>query len=250
MNGKPSVAVITVVYNAETLIERTMKSVLEQSWQGLTHIVVDGLSADKTLALVNQYRRPELEVYSERDHGIYDAMNKGLLAARTDYVMFLNAGDTFYANDVLQKIFAEVANADFYYGNTAVVNNNGEVLADRRHSPPEELDWKSFQFGMSVSHQSMVVRRALCEPYDLQYKISADIDWTIRILKKARHIVNTQIYISKFLEGGVSASGRKLGWKERFDIFNKHYGLVRNLINHSWIALRYLLHKATGRNMT
>jgi glycosyltransferase involved in cell wall biosynthesis len=250
MNDSPLCSVITVVYNAEKLVERTLRSVQEQTLQSYEHLIIDGASSDDTLQIVERYKRPGLEVYSERDKGIYDAMNKGMRKARGRFVIFMNAGDEFYDVNVLERALAGNEAADFIYGQTTVVDEQGNVLGDRRLAPPETLTWRSLQLGMCVSHQSIFVRRELVEDYNLNYRISADIDWTIRMLRKSKRIVNAHIHISKFLEGGVSASRRKLGLKERFHIMREHYGLATTLFNHLVILLRYPLQRMTRKSMT
>lgn len=250
MNDAPLCSIITVVYNAESLVERTMRSVKAQTFQSCEHIVIDGASKDGTLAVVKQFERPQLRVFSEPDKGIYDAMNKGLKHAKGRFVIFMNGGDEFFDEHVLQRALERNEDADFIYGETAVVDEQGHVLGDRRLKPPARLNWRSLQRGMCVSHQSILVRRELTEPYDLEYKISGDIDWTIRMLRKSKSIVNAGCYISKFLEGGVSASRRKQGLKERFQIMRKHYGLLTTLLNHLFILLRYPVHRLTKRSMT
>ncbi len=250
MTEAPLCSIITVVYNAESLIERTIFSVQKQTLQSFEHIIIDGASTDGTLKVVERYASPTRRVYSERDSGIYDAMNKGLNHARGVFIIFMNAGDEFYDENVLHKAIVGNEDVDFIYGETAVVDEKGNVLGDRRLKPPAVLTWKSLQRGMCVSHQSIFVRRELAEPFDLHYKISGDIDWTIRMLRKSKRIVNARCYVSKFLEGGVSASRRKQGLKERFRIMSKHYGIFTTLFNHLVILLRYPLHRLTRKSMT
>jgi glycosyltransferase involved in cell wall biosynthesis len=247
---EPVVTVITVVFQAEELIGRTMESVVRQTLPGIEHLVIDGASVDKTLEIVRSHSRPALRWISEPDHGIYDAMNKGLNLARGRYVIFMNAGDEFAADNVLEKVLGKNPLADYYFGNTIVVDLSGRVKGERRLVPPEHLDWKSMQYGMCVSHQSMIVRRDICPEYNLRYKISADIDWSIRVLKQAKSIVNSHECIARFLEGGVSSSRRKIALKERFAIFTNHYGFLRNIINHLWILVRFIIHRITRKSMT
>ncbi len=190
------------------------------------------------------------EVLSGKDNGIYDAMNKSLRNATGDYILFLNAGDELYDKDTLKKVFATKANADVYYGNTAVMNVQGEVIGDRRLKPPAVMDWKSLRHGMCVSHQSFIAKRLLCDFYNVDYRIAADIDWVINVLKQSESTVNTGIYISKFLAGGTSHHHQRFAWMERFRIMTKHYGLVATLWNHFYILLRYPLHKLTKKSMT
>ncbi len=250
MSASPVITIITVVYNASAVVERTMISVAEQSWPHIEHLVVDGLSRDNTLEIVNRFARPELRVISEKDNGIYEAMNKGQAVASGEFVLFLNAGDEFYSKDTLKKIMETGTDEDVYYGNTMVVDENGKELGERRLTPPTQLNWRSLQMGMCVSHQSLLVRKSICVPYNLEYKISSDIDWTIRVLKNAKKVVNTKIYISKFLEGGVSSSQRKQGLSERFEILAKHYGWAKTVFNHGLITIRFVVHKITKSSMT
>jgi glycosyltransferase involved in cell wall biosynthesis len=246
----PVVTVITVVFNGEQFIERTLRSVQAQRGVALEHLIIDGASKDGTMTIIDRMKNASTVVVSERDSGIYDAMNKGLARARGTFIIFMNAGDEFADELALSRAIDGNVNADFIYGNTLVVDDKGAVLGDRRLSPPPQLTWRSFQHGMCVSHQSMLVRRTLALPFDLQYKISADIDWTIRVLKQCRVIVNANAYIARFLEGGVSAARRKEGLKERFRIMQRHYGLIPTLINHLFIALRYPVQWVFRKSMT
>lgn len=250
MGAGPTISVITVVFNGHSLLERTIKSVLVQTYPHIEYIIIDGGSKDGTLDIIEKYRSRIQTVISERDKGIYDAMNKGLSVAIGDYVLFLNAGDELYADSTIKEVFESSENADVYYGNTAVVDEQRNILGDRRLTPPSTLTWKSFKFGMSVSHQSFIAKRSLCEPYSLEFQLGSDIDWIIKILKKAKKVVYTNSYISKFLEGGVTSNKRTLAWKERFDVLSKHYGFFQNVVNHAYIGARFLIHKITRRSMT
>ncbi len=245
-----SITVITVVYNAAATVERTMVSVHDQTWPHVMHLVIDGASNDDTLNIVHRYARHALKVKSEKDYGIYDAMNKGVSLATGDYIIFMNAGDEFYSNNVLEKMLEDDIDADIYYGNTMVVDDAGNELGDRRLHPPKALNWRSLRFGMCVSHQSILVKRSICVDYDLTYKISADIDWTIRVLKNAETVVNSNLYVAKFLRGGISSSRRKEGLKERFLIMTTHYGLFPTIINHIYITFRFVVHLFTKRSLT
>jgi len=250
MNGRPKISIITVVYNAESLIEKTILSVIRQTCKSIEFIIVDGASTDNTLQITKKYQPNINRIISEKDNGIYDAMNKGLKAATGDYVLFLNAGDELFDNSTLDTVFSNNKNADIYYGNTAVINSNGEILADRRLSPPASLTWKSLKYGMCVSHQSFIAKRLLCDFYNTNYAVAADIDWVINTLKQADVVVNTNTYISKFLEGGTSNKRRTKALRERFVIMKKHYGIIQTLWSHAYILLRYPFHKLFKKSMT
>lgn len=250
MQFTPKISIITVVYNGKQLIERTIKSVLSQTYSNIEYIVIDGASVDGTLEIAEKYQHQIALLLSGKDSGIYDAMNKGLKNATGDYVLFLNAGDELYSDDTLKNIFLLSADADVYYGNTAIVDTAGKELGDRRLTPPENLDWKSLKFGMCVSHQSFIAKRSICDLYNLDYKISSDIDWVINVLKRSNKIINTKSYISKFLEGGTSNERRGKALRERFAIMSKQYGFFQTIINHVYILFRYPFHKATKKSMT
>jgi glycosyltransferase involved in cell wall biosynthesis len=247
---KPVLSVITVVYNNAADIGRTMLSVLNQTYLNIEYIVVDGGSNDGTINIIEHYESRLAKFISEKDNGIYDAMNKGLALATGDYLIFMNSGDEFYANDTVEKVFAAYKDADIYYGETEMVNSQRQSLGRRRHKVPDKFNWRSFRYGMSVSHQAIYIRRTLVEPYNPQYQLSADIDWIIRAAKKANKIVKIDGYVAKYLAGGMSKTKHRQSLLERFDIMKKHYGLIPTLINHSVIAFNigwyWLLNKRTN----
>jgi glycosyltransferase involved in cell wall biosynthesis len=233
---KPTLSVITIVYNNARDIERTMLSVLNQTYGAIEYIVVDGASTDGTPDIIKRYKSRISKFISEPDKGIYDAMNKGLERGTGDYVIFMNSGDEFYAADTVAKVFATAPNADIYYGETEMVNEQRESLGQRRHKAPDNFNWKSFNYGMSVSHQAIYIKRSLVETYDPKYQLSADIDWIIRAAKKAKKIVKVEGYVAKYLVGGMSKAKHKQSLLERFDIMKRHYGLVPTVFNHLVIA--------------
>jgi len=234
--GQPILSVITIVYNNVNDIERTMLSVLGQTYPNIEYILIDGLSNDGTLEVIKPYGKRITKLISEKDEGIYDAMNKGLEMATGDYVIFMNSGDEFYDAGTVAAVFATAPDADIYYGETEMIDSKGQSLGQRRHKAPEQFSWRSFKFGMSVSHQAIYIKRELIEPYDHRYQLSADIDWIIRAAKKAKKIVNVHRYVAKYLVGGMSKTKHSQSLMERFDIMKRHYGLVPTILNHFVIA--------------
>jgi glycosyltransferase involved in cell wall biosynthesis len=232
----PKLTVITIVYNNVRDIERTMLSVLGQTYTNIEYIVIDGLSNDGTLQVIDKYRDRISKLISEKDKGIYDAMNKGLAIATGDYVIFMNSGDEFYDAGTVAAVFASANDADIYYGETEMINDSGQSLGQRRHKAPANFNWRGFKYGMSISHQAIYVKRSLAEPYDSRYQLSADIDWIIRAAKKAKTIVNVNRYVAKYLVGGMSKTKHRQSLKERFDIMKRYYGLIPTVLNHFVIA--------------
>ena len=239
----PLVSVITVVYNSEQLIERTLRSVANQTAKNIEHVIIDGASKDQTLAIVKSFPNGIAYWLSEKDNGIYDAMNKGIEKANGNYLIFLNSGDEFFANDTIEKVFQNNENADVYYGDTIITNEQGEALRNRRLRPPTNLSWQSLQMGMVVCHQSVFVKKTIAVPYQTKYRISADIDWLIRCLKQAKTVCNTDLVISKFLDGGMSQTNQQKGLQERYEILNIHFGYLKNGFNHLKMIARLLANK-------
>ncbi|MGH2642790.1 MAG: glycosyltransferase family 2 protein [Chitinophagaceae bacterium] len=247
----PSLSIITVCFNAENMIEDTLKSVLSQTYPDIEHIIIDGGSTDATLKIIGRNPGRISYMLSEKDNGLYDAMNKGLQKAKGDYILFLNADDTLYSSDTIEEVFKSCENADVYYGEAMIINDRGNEMGLRSvktpHKVPEYLTWKSLRFGMVVSHQAFIIRRSLALPYDLQYRVCSDIDWMIRCLKQCESICNSHEVICNFRAGGTSHKNQSLAWKERFQIFNKHYGILNNLMNHILISVRFLLQRRTKK---
>jgi glycosyltransferase involved in cell wall biosynthesis len=245
--AQPILSVITVVYNNAADIERTMLSVVNQTYKGIEYIVVDGGSIDGTLQIIEKYKDRIAKLISEKDKGIYDAMNKGLAIATGDYVLFMNSADEFYSADTVANVFAAEPNADIYYGETEMIGPNGESLGQRRHAAPENFTWRSFKYGMSVSHQAIYIKRSLVEPYDPRYQLSADIDWILRAAKKAKSIANVHQYVAKYQVGGMSKLKHRQSLAERFDIMKRHYGLLPTIFNHTIIAFNLGLYWLKNR---
>lgn len=253
----PLFSIITVTYNAERVLERTLRSVCDQSYRNIEYILVDGASTDGTIRLATAYRdrlteqNKRFELVSEPDKGLYDAMNKGLRMATGDYVWFLNAGDMLQSPDTVARL-AEVAQRhhlpDILYGETDVVDEEGKYLAARRLKAPEHLTWKSFRMGMLVCHQAFVMKREAAPEYDLQYRFSADFDWCIRCMKQSAAIVHSHLRLVHYLAEGMTTRNRKASLKERYRIMCNYYGTFPTQIRHVWFAFRFYRAKLFGNN--
>ena len=245
--------IITCTYNAEHTIERTLKSVAAQTYSNIEHIIIDGASTDSTLNIIrnSQFVILNSQLISEADSGLYDAMNKGLAHATGNYVWFLNAGDVFHENTTIEKIVEQINRQlpDIIYGETNIVDDNGNFIAHRRLKAPKRLRWQSFAMGMMVSHQSFVVKRELSPLYDLRYRYSADFDWCIRCLKAAKIILNTHLILSDYLSEGMTTANRKASLKERFSIMSRYYGYLPTVLRHGWFAVRFYSVKLLRRQL-
>lgn len=255
--------IATVTYNAAPTIRRTLDSVSAQTYDAVEHIIVDGCSKDATISEVQHYverntdeRHPHsIVLIREPDDGLYDAMNKAIVAAKGDYIVFLNAGDKFHTPTTLADVAAQLGRYNqsrlpaVLYGETDLVDDEGRFLRHRRLSAPERLTSKSFLSGMLVCHQSFYVRTDIARrnPYDLRYRFSADYDWAVRILKEAEHrslrLHNTKLTLTDYLAEGMTTRNHRRSLLERLRIMAAHYGWLRALAAHAWFVVRALFKK-------
>ena len=238
----PKFSIITVTYNAEKTLERTLQSVASQTCQDYEHLIIDGASTDGTVSLARQYQQ-ETAVVSEPDYGLYDAMNKAIGLARGDFLCFLNAGDKLHNADTLMLIAnAASEGTGVVYGYTDIVNSEGRFLHRRRLSPPTHLTWRSFQSGMLVCHQTFYANRHIVKSYDLRYRFSADFDWCIRCMKEGERLglKNTLVEatLCDYLSEGMTTQNHRASLMERFRIMARHYGLYTTILQHVWFAIR------------
>lgn len=246
----PLFSIITITFNAEATLEPTLQSVAAQQENDYEYLIIDGASKDGTVVLARQYDCVT-RIISEPDRGLYDAMNKGIKAATGEYLIFLNAGDSLYTPDTLKKIhdFIGENRPDILYGETAIVDSDRRFISMRRLKTPETLSWKSFRMGMLVCHQAFIVRRELAPLYDLSYRFSADFDWCIRCMKKARTIANTRLILINYLNEGVTTRHHKASLKERYRIMVKYYGFISVSLLHLWFAARYYTTRLLGKQV-
>jgi len=234
----PKVSIITVVLNSESCIGKTIDSVTGQTYQHIEYIIIDGKSSDGTMDVVRRKEGID-KVVSEPDDGLYDAMNKGLQLATGEYVWFLNSGDETFDSDTLKNVMENLPDdPDVIYGETVIIDKNGEEIGERRLKVPEVLTWKSFKNGMVVCHQSMIVKKEKAPGFSVEYKLSADIDWAIRATRDAVSIHNSHLVISRFMEGGLSGRNIKKGLQERFNIMARYYGRIPTFLRHFIFGIR------------
>ncbi|WP_346862603.1 glycosyltransferase family 2 protein [uncultured Draconibacterium sp.] len=227
------ITVITISYNCASDLEDTIKSVVNQTFKEIEYIVVDGGSKDDTGEVLKKYNCKISKWISEPDYGIYDAMNKGLKMATGDYIIFMNAGDTFFEDESLGKIsFDKFPNADIFYGETLMISEEGKELGLRTKKLPHNLNWKHFKRGMVVCHQAFVMKRIKAPEYNLRYKLSADVEWVLKCLKESKQIIYTETILARFLEGGASKKRHSESLQERFQIMKTYFGLFSTILSH------------------
>ena len=237
------ISIITITYNAERWLERTMRSVLGQTCKEYEYIIVDGGSKDGTVDIIKSLE-PEfsgrLSWKSEPDKGLYDAMNKGIARAKGEFLWFVNAGDEIYASDTLAHVVAAATDdTDIVYGKACIVNAEGVKVSEHHKPTPPNLQRKHLLNGLVVSHQAILVRRSIAENYNTDYRICADYEWVLKAVTASRKNAYLDEYLCKFLTEGVSQKQRKRAWWERFRIMRTHFGLLRTLWAHLIIVLKY-----------
>ena len=233
---RPLISVITITYNAAETLPVTMESVREQTFRNFEHFIVDGASSDETIMIARRMGKPDLRILSEPDKGLYDAMNKGVRMARGYYLLFLNSGDRFHAPDSLQAYVDAISesNPDIIYGDTDIVNFEGDRIGPRHLSAPDILTEDSFSKGMLICHQAFMVRKDIAPLYDTDYKFSADYDWCIRSIKASRagSRVNLKRVTIDYLADGMTERNKKASLMERFKIMSVHYGAMKAIASH------------------
>ena len=220
------ISLITVCYNSEKTIEDTLKSVLNQTYENYEYIIVDGLSKDNTLSIIKQYEfkfNGKLKYISEKDNGLYDAMNKGIKLATGDMVGILNSDDILYDQnvfDLINKSFAK--NIDGVYSNLVLMNNDFTKIT--RNFKSKKITKKK---GFHPPHPTLYVKKDIYNKYgnyNINYKIAADLDFMYRIINNNVNLKYIDSYFVKMRTGGLSTNGLKGYYKN----FKESYKVLKN----------------------
>lgn len=221
------ISVVTVCYNSEKVIEKTVQSVITQTFDDFEYIIIDGASTDKTLEIVNKYNDKISKIISEKDGGIYDAMNKGIANASGDYIVFLNADDVFLHENVL-KLAAEKMNDGkaLYYGDLVFLEKFTGKLNNRRQNNVNYI----YLCGGMLFHPAIFASKKLFEKvgkFDTKYRIVADYDWVIRALVQFKASCKyLDMPITVFADGEGASSNPKNQEKhknERAEVQRKYF---------------------------
>lgn len=246
--SKLKFSVVTVCFNAEKVIEKTIKSVLEQDYSPFEYLIIDGKSIDKTIEVAEKYRGQfeakdiRYKVISEKDTGIYNAMNKGLKIAEGEFISFLNAGD-WYQTDALSKVndFYQEEEFDLTYGGLNYINPDGSVtikMSKLDKFPVTSRHW---------NHPSMFLRREIYQKYgfDERYRIYADFHLYTKLRKTDIKIRVINEIITNFPADGVSTditmSKVLKRAREKYNIYRDNgYSVVYWLEAYGWELMKSL----------
>ncbi|MHC0447285.1 glycosyltransferase family 2 protein [Flavobacterium sp. 3-218] len=229
---RPLISVITVSYNVVNTIEQTILSVINQGFDNYEYIIIDGGSQDGTLEIIKKFEDKITIWVSEPDKGIYDAMNKGVLLAKGEWVNFMNAGDLFANN--ISKLLNEALiddSHDVIYGDVFIKKN--EILSLDKAREIQQLN-----YSLNFCHQSSFVRREILikHPFSLNYKISSDYNLFLNLFINGYNFYYIKSAISIFEYGGISSNASKKYIKERFLIIsNSHKGISKKI----WFGYKF-----------
>ena len=207
------ISIITPTYNSEQYIENNINSVFSQSYKNTEHIIVDGASTDNTIKLINKRKNNITFFVSEKDNGIYDAINKGISLSTGDIIGILNSDDKFHNEEVLKEIInVFIENPDVYclYGNLIFLNNSKKLV---RVWNSKKFVTGQFEKSWTPAHPTFYCRKSVYDlfgKYKIDYKIAADVEFMFRVLEigKLKSFFLNKILVDMTI-GGVSTRGFK-----------------------------------------
>ena len=230
-------SIITINYNNKNGLQRTIDSVICQTWKDFEWIIIDGGSTDGSKELIEHYQKYFSFWCSEKDNGIYNAMNKGVFYSHGDYLLFLNSGDCLHNNQVLFQIFRNDINADVIYGDMVLDSSEHSIIAHF----PEHLTFH-FLLCNSIGHPASLIRTTLLKEsgYSEDYRIVSDWYKFIELFRDRKSFRHIDIIIADFDTTGVSSNNLTKADNEREDVLkkilgDKNYSLVKESI--AWQSL-------------
>ena len=230
------ITIVTVTYNCSRILEKTIKSVISQTYKEIEYIIVDGGSTDGTIEIIKKYDSKIAKWISEPDKGIYDAMNKGIDMATGEWINFMNAGDMFYSNITLSNIFnKDYSGFDFIYGDRIYVNKDGQ----KYEKPLLFFETTKYCPTKGCCHQSTFVKKNIAIKYkfSLEYKFSGDYEMMYRIYKSNGRFLYRPIVVALYdVTDSLSAKNRFLGRKEDAQLL----GLKKNCKYYIYFSLLWL----------
>jgi len=232
-NIKPLISVITVVLNGEKYLEEAILSIIKQTYNNIEFIIIDGGSTDRSLDIIQKYENNIDLWISEKDSGLYNAMNKGIALSSGDFVGFVGSDDYLYLN-TLEKLAkaAQKETIDYTVGPVDIIRENGQPK-EKILVLPNFLMQNRFIFDMATHHLSFYVSRKIINKignFDENFNIRSDYDMTIRVISKSKKKFNFTDSVGSFREGGVS--GSYSSYFENFSILRKHgISVFKSILN-------------------
>lgn len=243
MNKHPRFSVITVCLNVEDVIEETMLSLLNQSCKDFEYIVIDGASGDDTVRIIKKYKDKIDYFVSEKDTGLYNAMNKGAKVAKGDYLYFLNAGDSLEDSNLLRDIDYKISEseADFLYGKVRVLSKDGKSGYVKGRSLNKSL----LKLGHKVGQQAVFVKREVFSKVgglNEKYKIAADFDLLCKILDNNFSVGRINRVICNYDNNGISSDLKK-SYDDTAKVIMDRYGKFWFMVYFTFTRLKLIVAK-------
>ena len=215
--------IITVVYNRVNTIEKTILSVLNQKYTNIDYCIIDGKSNDGTCEIIEKYIK-HIKIYiSEKDHGIYDAMNKGISMVndKNSLILFLNSDDFLVDDNILFNLFQNYNNEDFIYGKVCYVNKNKKIIFGKQEK------YETLHKGI-IQHQATFCKKSVYDylgNFNLKYKITSDYDFSIKVFKSNFKIFFFDHVVSVMTSGGVTTKYPLKMHSEKLNVIRSHYNI-------------------------
>ena len=203
------ISIITITYNSAATIEQTIKSVLNQTYGNIEYIIVDGLSKDNTLDIINKYQDRIAEIISEKDNGLYDALNKGIDLATGDIIGIIHSDDFYTSDKVIEKVVATFVNnnADAVYANLYYVDKD-DVSKIKRKWHSGKYSEGAFLNGWMPPHPAFFLKKEIYNKYgkyNTTFKSAGDYELMLRVIHKHKiKLAYLDEFIVKMRTGGVS----------------------------------------------
>jgi glycosyltransferase involved in cell wall biosynthesis len=240
MNRSPLFTIVTVTYNAEETLEATIRSVAQQTFTDYEYLVIDGGSTDATGDIVTANSGSVSKWVSEKDRGLYDAMNKAVTMAKGEYIYFLNAGDALADKGTLQKVARNIGNIDsgLIYGDIVASKQGRKVVKISRRISPLKL-----KLGRKLIHQSVFVRTSLVRAvrgFSLKFPLCADYDLLCKLSRANTRMQYIPVTVAVFDLSGISSDLRRT-YAENFSVILDNFGFFWAILYKITSITRYLV---------
>jgi len=248
MSNKPLLSIITAVYNGEKFLEETIKSIINQTYENVEYIIIDGASTDGTVDIIKKYEDKLSYWVSESDQGISDAFNKGVRVAKGDYINFQGDGDGFVSPEALEKVFVDISPVQDMFVSARIqrIDIDGKELFCSKHI--ENFDKKSLLFRMSLPHQGLFTHKNYFKKYglfDLNNTFCMDYDHLLRSYHEFPKVVTRDVVVARWRDDGLG-NGKTLEIFKEYDKIKRDNGVASKLVLDYikyWTLFKYYVKK-------
>jgi len=236
-------SIITVVYNAKDDLAKTVQSIQSQNLNLFEHIIVDGGSTDGTLEYIQSLNHKNIDYISEKDKGIYDAMNKGIDLSTGEYLLFLNAADTFASDKTLEIVFDRIIEnkTDIIYGGSNVYTENGKFLTSLKPLSFSKKNLNKYAT-RTACHQSIFVHKSIVKHYSDKYRLKGELNWYYELLESSKEIsiVKLDNMICNYYLGGTGDKNFLENYFERLNVTWMHCSLLEFSMNMPFLLIPFI----------